>query len=76
MVVVGNIKISRTALIGAVKCHGCKTKFAETTQKPNSGLSCGAGSMPRRNEIHHLLWHQQRRPGQGEREDGEEVQRW
>ena len=38
MVVVGNIKISRTALIGAVKCHGCKTKFAEATQQPNSGL--------------------------------------
>ena len=32
---------------GEMPC--CKTKFAETTQQPNSGLSCGAGSMPRRN---------------------------
>ena len=30
--------------------------------------------MPRRNEINYLLWHWQRRHGQGEREDGEEVQ--
>ena len=42
----------------------------------DSGLSCGAGSMPGRNKINDLLWHWQRRHGRGEWEDGEEVQRW
>ena len=53
---------------GVVKCHGCKMKFTKTTQQPNSGLPCSAGSMPRRNEVHYLLWHWQRRPGWGETE--------
>ena len=32
----------------AVKCYGCKTKFVETTQQPNSGLLCSAGSLPKK----------------------------
>ena len=46
----------------------CKIKFGETTQQPNSGLSCGAGSMPRKSEINYLLWHWQKRHVRGERE--------
>ena len=86
MVVVDNIKISRTSLIyvplkrtfpskqsgfslqlamrnhrmmgwwcGETPCCKTKTKFADTSQQPNSRLSCGAGSMPGRYEINYSI---------------------